>query len=334
MNESTPQKPEMNGETYAPIDHEIMYLGHLSKTEKAMLVVMIKKAERGLEPLPDDPTVRAAVNALLLEENGLSTDDSFSEDNKTDASDSTADTGTDTPEASKAKLLEAVSEEKFNLAVQAAKELDPNLKLPNNAREWVVAGLELLSPERVAEICTVMEKPTLIIIPANSFDKKVKQMNQNKHYEGQDNTFVALGDNEPYRQVAKIVNVRVCIVDGVVHPKQQKDAPITLGARRKYEQVRFAKKNMKLAGPHAMATLLQQTLIESEKTGDNSKIIDNWEDGSGTSTILNPEELADSTFVAYADFRSRERQVDFFSRDPDFESDLIRGRALVQVLEF
>jgi len=317
---------------------EIYDPSHLSPEELDCIKRMVEARQAGVEDaVEDDPIARGLVNGYIMTTIGQSVEEpgyeKMSGGEKVESSDK-ADTGTDSLERNKAKLFELVSMESFNLALAAAKELDPKLQLPDDARVQIIEKIIQLSPERVQEICGEMQKPTLIIIPANTFEKKIKQMNKNTHYENQNGAYVADGSDEPFRKVVTIDKVRVCIVEGIPHPKQQEDAPLALGKRRIHEIERLASKNMKLAGVHGVATLLQQSLIEAEQTGDNGKIVDNWEDGNETETILNPEELTDSPYVAYARFLSNLRQARFSYYIPYFEGDNIRGRALVQVLEF
>jgi hypothetical protein len=86
---------------------------------------------------------------------------------------------------------------------------------------------------------------------------------------------------------------------------------------------------MDYVGPHRAAVLLQQGLIEAEEIGDRSKIVD-----CETVTVLNPKNLTDSRYVAYADFTPGDPRVNFLSNDPNIEVGYVRGRASVQVLEF
>ena len=227
------------------------------------------------------------------------------------------------------RLLEAVSEERFELAVKAAKELDPELKIPENLRDQVLTELSKLSPERVAEICSEMEKPILNIVSPNSFNAKVAQMNKNKHRDGQNDVFVAKGYYEPYGNVKSPNKVRVYLDDAMPKPAQKEDAPFALEARRKYELKRTSDKGLDLVGIHRFACLIQQSLIEAEETGDKSKIID-----FETVTVLNPRSLTDSKYVACAYFGPDSREVNFTSSGLGNGSDAFRGRASVQVLEF
>jgi len=226
-------------------------------------------------------------------------------------------------------LQEALTEEKFRLAIETAKQMDPDKDIPEDLRERYLAELNSWSPERIAEVLSEMEKPTLNIVTANSFEEKVAQMNRNKHYEDQNDVYVAQGDDEPYHAVKSPKKARAYLDDGMPKKKQIKGAPITLEARREFELKRTGDKNLDLVGPHRSASLIQQSLIEAEQTGDNSKIID-----FDTATVLNPKNLTGSKFVAYADFPPDSREVRFDSYNPYYEDGSIRGRASVQVLEF
>ena len=335
---------------------EVSDPGHLLYAEdRKLLQIMVdaQKAELGYiisdeytdadgNTYPDATSSSMITGALLgesMNEPGYdqeSADETVSEANNYE----TFIDGLDLSDLEKAKLIEMVSEENYREAVATAKEMDPNCEIPSNLREKFIKELMTYSLEEFREICDECEKPRFAIVPANEFKDKVENMDTNKHYVSQDgksqrDVLVVEEKDEPYSNVRKVDTVRVGIIDRIPHPKQRKGAPIKLEARKKHEIERFSgKKKMDFAGPHIMATSYQQSLREAKRTGDNSVIIDNWEDGSGTVTILNPENLTDSRFVAYASFRSRDRRVRFFSSSPNGESGHLRGRAWVQVLEF
>lgn len=314
---------------------EIYDPGHLSPEELDCIKEMEKaKRFRVEDAVDDDPIVRGLVNGYIMGTIGQSVGEPDYEEVANTQDFEQFINGLNLPERDKVKLIEAINEENFNEAVATAKEIDPNCKIPSDAYARIVRKLMQYIPERLKEICDEMQKPALIVVPANSFDEKIRNMDENRHYGNQDGAYVAQGSDEPYDSVEKVDNVKVCIVDGVVHPKQREDAPTGLEARRKYEIERLDKKEMELVGVNRMVTLIQQLLREAERTGDNNKIIDNWESGNGTATILNPKSLMDSQFVAFSFFDSRDCRVGFSSNVPERDSDFIRGRASVQVLEF
>jgi hypothetical protein len=235
------------------------------------------------------------------------------------------------------KLSEMLSVDSFNSALIAAMELDLNLQIPYDAYSKIMAELKQLSPEEIDAICEEMQKPTLIIVPANEFHEKIKQLNENKHYEDQNNTSVS-GNlyNVPVGKTGKINKTKVRIVEGIPHPKQHEGSPITLctlGLRKEYEIERLNKKNMDLIDPHSYITLLQKSLIEVENTGDNCEIVDYCDTKTGTATILNFEN-SKTKDVTCGYFYSYFHRAYFRSNMPSFENDYIRGRALVEVLEF
>lgn len=231
---------------------------------------------------------------------------------------------TELPEA----FQEAVSEKKFELAVRAAKELDPELQLPEDLKDQIFAELSKLSPERVAEICSEMHQPTLIIVPANSFEEKIVQIDRNRHYGGQNHTYVIKYDVEPYRNVSSVEKVRVCLVEGKPNISKP-NTPIDFGLVREFVAQKTRAKNLDYVGPHREAVILHKSLIEAEETGDKSKIVD-----LDSMTVLNPRNLADSKYVAIARFNSNNRRVSFYSYALDDENFHIHGRASWQVLEF
>lgn len=122
-------------------------------------------------------------------------------------------------------LQEALTTEKFELAVKAAKELDPNLEIPEDLREQILAELRSWGPERLAEICSEMQKPSINIVPANSFEDKVAQMNINKLFM-KDDIYVAEGDDSPYRDVKTVSKLGVFLDDGEPNLSQIKYAPM------------------------------------------------------------------------------------------------------------
>lgn len=297
---------------------EVYDPSHLSEEELDCKKRMAEAGKAGVEDaVDDDPIARGLVNGYIMNTIGQSLDEPGYDDKTVESSEFPKE------------LQEVLTEEKFELAVKTAKEMDPELEIPEDLRGRFLAELRSWGPERLAEICSEMEKPTINIVSANSFEDKVAQMDRNKHFDGQDEVFVAQGGDEPYRGVKSPKKARVCLDDGMPKPKQIDNAPISLKPRRKFEAERTSKKSMDFVGPHRMASLLQQSLIEAELTGDKGKIID-----FETVTVLNPKNLINSQYVACADFGPNLRRVNFGSRFPYAEYVNVRGRASVQVLEF
>lgn len=248
--------------------------------------------------------------------------------------------GLNLPEVDALKLKEMMSEANYVNAVETAKEMKAS-KIPTY--EQIVVELMTYAPERLKDICEMMEKPELVIESDKSFDANVSAMNANKHYtatngQPQEDTYVNSESRSPYRNLNKPGKVRVNVVDGMVHPKQLDGVSTGLKARRDHLTEKFAAKRMKHISPKGNASLLQQSLRRAKAANDNSLIVDNWErwashNEPGTITFINPEDLAESTLVACSDFYSDFRQARFFANSPDYEFAFARGRASVQVLE-
>jgi hypothetical protein len=233
------------------------------------------------------------------------------------------------------KLKEMVSDYNYQKAVEAAKELKAS-KIPTKAQ--ILKELIKWTPEQLKNICETQEQPRVVIESDQSFDDQIAAMNENKHYtarngNSQSDAYVSLANDTPYTNIPKSQKVKISITDGVIHPEQLKGVSARLGERRRRLTKEYAKKGMKLAGWGKMAALYQMSLMEAKETGDNGKIIDNCETGSGTVTILEQEALTKTALVAYSYFRSGSRQVAFNAYDPEFGNERARGRASVQVLE-
>ncbi len=240
-----------------------------------------------------------------------------------------------TPEE-KAKLKEMMSDQNYQRAVAAAQELQQSCRVPTKAE--IIEELKKLTTERLKEICEMMEKPTLLVVPANSFDEKVEAMNQHKHYihqRGQENAYVNSDSNSPYRNAPQMARMKVSIVDGFIHPKPPKSGVSSkLGERRDHYTSEFTAKNMKHIDKDEYAVLMQMSLIEAQASSDNKKIIDNWESGDGTLTFLDPDSLTKPALVAFGYFSSSSRRVRFSADFPELDTVSLRGRAAVQVFEY
>ena len=240
------------------------------------------------------------------------------------------------PDKDAEKLKEMVSDANYQKAVEAAKELKAS-RIPSKAQ--ILTELMKWKPEQLKDICEMQEKPRVVIESDKSFDDQVAGMDAHKHYTAQngkpqEDAYVYEGEKSPYRNISKSQKVKISITDGVVHPAQLKGVSTGLGARRKYLAEKYAEKKMKHASKGAMAALTQMSLLEAKETGDNNKIIDNWESGDGTATILDPDTLTESALVASSGFDSSFRQVGFLAYTPEPDAvENARGRASVQVLE-
>lgn len=244
------------------------------------------------------------------------------------------------PQTDALKLKEMMSEANYVIAVETAKELKAS-KIPTY--EQIAIELMTYTPERLREICEIMEKPELVIESDQSFGDIVAAMDNNKHYtatddQPQENTYVNRESNSPYLNLKKPGKVKVRIVDGVPHPKQLQRVSAQLDERRDHLTAKYSAKKMQHISPNGNAALLQQSMKRAKAAGDNSLIVDNWErwtqyDEPGTFTFIEPGELTESTLIACSNFDSDIHRANFYAHVPSNEFDYTRGRASMQVLE-
>lgn len=236
----------------------------------------------------------------------------------------------------KAKLIEMMSRANYANAVATAVEMKAS-RIPTY--DQIANALMVRTLQSLKDICELMEQPKLDIVSDKGFDESVTAMDENKHYtsaggEDQNDAYVHRGSDSPYKNLTKQSDkVVVSVVDGKVRPKQLNGVSKKLAERRDFLTAKFQAKAMRHINEKEMATLIQQSLREAEAAKDNSLIVDNWEDGDGTVTFLDPQSLTESTLVAYALFYSNYRQARFNALDSRVVYGYARGRAAVQVLE-
>lgn len=234
-------------------------------------------------------------------------------------------------EDAREKLRSMLSPKAYQLSLEAAREMGVT-HAPT--RDQIAAELMSWSVDQLRNICENAEKPTLMIVSDQSFDDGIGAMDANKHYGGQNDAYVYRDLDSPYINAPKPKKGRVSIVDGIVHPKQLDGVSTQVRPRRDHLTEKYEAAGMRHIDGVEMQTLFQRSLIEAAKAGDNNLIVDNWETGDGTVTVLDTGSLTESTLVAYADFVSYHREAFFGAYRPDTEYDLFRGRASVQVMEF
>lgn len=240
----------------------------------------------------------------------------------------------------KEKLKEMMSSENYKEAVATEEEdMNPGCKIPGDLYARVVAELMTWSEEKLRAICEEAERPRLLVITPNGFDERTAAMDKHKRYtsregEPQKDIYCDRSLGSPYENPPIAKKGKVTISDDVPHPAQLTGVSTKLGERRGHLTKRYAQRGMRHIDKDEMATLLQLSIRKAQATGDNSGIVDNWEDGDGTITFVNPDSLTKSAFVACAFFGSRDRRAIFGYYDPGDENVYARGRASVQVLEF
>ncbi len=236
----------------------------------------------------------------------------------------------------KHKLKEMMKPDNYQIACQTAQEMGPAPNLPTYGR--IAVELMKLPPERLKEICEIQQKPTIIIVMPNSFDQKLATMNRHKHYTGrngmsQQDVKCDQGLGSPYKDAPQMATGKVSIVDGIPHPKLP-NVPPRLGVVRDYLIKQFAAKKMRLIDKDEIATLAQQSLIESQKTNDNSRIIDNCDSEVETRTMIDSQSLSNQRYGTYYFFSLNNRRPYFRYFYPDRIDEKVCGRAAFQLLEF
>ena len=237
----------------------------------------------------------------------------------------------------KQKLKEMMSPQNYQSAVETAKELDPECRIPSYV--FIIERLMKYSEKRLREICEMMQKPTIQIVPDNNFGEKISAMNRHKHYIGasgkaQEDASVETKSSSPYINVPRKKKVRITIDEGTPRPTRPAGVSPKLGKRRDYLVKQFVEKKMRNISADGMVTLIQRSLREAKEANDSSLVVDNWKDHNGTATILNPKSLARSQQVAFALFDLDDGQINFFSSSPDLDFGNACGRASVLLSKF
>lgn len=193
------------------------------------------------------------------------------------------------------------------------------------------------------------QRPMFIITPQNAFATKIGAMNSNKPYrtkganpQDQDDAFVWDDPKSPYTPIGAPSKVSISIVDGNTHMPHIPGIPSNsqFGDRRELLKKHYQQKGMKMINPHEYAMLMQRSLQEYKKSGDESKIVDYYVSDSdhkySTITCLDDDQYLNKTspHVAYGYFDSEDRQVGFNASNAGYTDAGLRGRPSVQVMEY
>lgn len=229
----------------------------------------------------------------------------------------------------KAKLIDMA--QGYDEAAKLAELMDPNVTIkPLNE---VLVSILQFSPTKLKEIAQ-FGKPILLITPENTFLNKVQRIDENKKYQGQEDSYVSVNSDSPFETVKDQPNVSISIVDST--PRMPHIDGISeesrFDMRKELFKKHYEKKGMRLISAHEYAVLMQRSLCEYEKTGssDTSKILD----FDITMTCLDDEYLSDSPLVACGCFSSKIRRVRLTAYDPDATVADLRGRPSVQIMVY
>ena len=266
----------------------------------------------------------------------------------------------DLPADGKQKLLEMITVKNYERAVQAASELDPGCRIPPMAQ--ITAEIKKYDSDKLKDICEMIEKPKLVIVPNNSFNDKVGALNMNKHYvwspssdtyklylwlAGKPHKDVCMAFNteigwpSPYNNVPKASKSKVIITDATPHPKQLKKLSEKLAETLMYLSSLYTPKGMRNIGGDEFAVLMQQSLIESAEINDSGCIIDyndhitksGRKNKPWTYTLLDPGSLTPMDLQPLAEFDTDPMGIGFRARQ-SMGKGWVRGRPTLTVMEF
>ncbi len=238
----------------------------------------------------------------------------------------------------KTKLLEMA--QGYDEAVQLAKSMDTTIAIKPLAD--VLREIRLLGTPKLKEIAN-FQRPMLIVTPSNAFATKISAMNTAKPYrtkgakpQDQDDAFVWNDPASPYTPlIGTPSKVSISIVDGGTHMPhiQGIQSDSRFDARKELFKKHYQKKGMSMINAHEYAMLMQRSLNEYKRSGnDESKIVDFYKDANDTITCLDDEYLSTSPHVAYGYFSSKYRQVYCGASGADNTGANLRGRPSVQVM--
>lgn len=223
----------------------------------------------------------------------------------------------------------------YNDSVLTAQEICPTVTI--KPLKKILAEVIKLGPEKLKAIAEFTQ-PTLLVIPPNRFTDKISSINNNRKYQGQNETYLANSNEQPFQSVASVTETVISIVDGAQHMPHitgiAKDS--RWDERRLQFKEHLKQKNLRLINAHEYAVLMQRSLREYQQDGgtDKAKIIDFYENGNNTLTCLDDADLTNSSLVAFGFFYSDLRRVYFHAFDPDFTDEDLRARPSVQVCKY
>ena len=225
--------------------------------------------------------------------------------------------------------------EGYDEAVDTAKEIHPQVQIKTLAE--VYKGFAKLGIEKIKEI-GAFEKPTLLVIPNNSFMEKIAAMDANKKYENQAETSVWTDRGSPFESVTTKAETVISIVDGEPHmphiPGIASDS--RYDARKTGFKAHFAKKGMRLINANEAVMLQQLSLRDYKLNGEDTSRIVDYCDGNSADTYscLDDTDLTNTAGVACAYFGAGNRRVNFHANPPAYEGVYLRGRPSVQVMAY
>jgi hypothetical protein len=192
----------------------------------------------------------------------------------------------------------------------------------------VMEAIEKLGPEMLKKINNFI-KPTVLITPAGTLKNKIKKLDGNKKYDGQDDTyFGALPEDELWGPAP--AKLKVSLVDEMSEMPQLPGEIVKQDwkARHRWLTSEYKKEGMAMITAQEYAMLAQKSLLAYEL--GEEKIID-----QSTYTVLNCEHMAEMVKVpSCAGWDSDSSRFYFAWNVPNVYHVRLRSRPSVQVLEY
>jgi hypothetical protein len=228
-------------------------------------------------------------------------------------------------------------------AVETAKELDPNVDIKPLSAVW--QAIADLGKEKIEKIAN-FKKPTLLVVPKNSFSEKIAGMNAHKRYQPNQTDVVVDGvyytaEDDCYGDEKYLPNTMISIVDGAVRMPQIEHLiwDASWLTRRGLFEITFRQMGLRLINAHEYALLQQLSLRDYQNNGcDESRIVDFCSPSESTKTCLSHQYLHDLhevANVASAAFYWIKKGVCFeICNDYDRHDDSLRARPAITILEY
>jgi hypothetical protein len=218
-------------------------------------------------------------------------------------------------------------------AVETAQELHRNVEIKPLSAVW--RAVAEIAPEIIKDIAC-FEKPTLLVVPKNSFAEKVRAMNAHKKYPGHQNDVACIGTS--YNNVGFPKHTSISIIDGANQiPHLSAIEPVSpWGVRKEFFKKYLQQKNLRLINVHEYALLQQLSLRNFQNShGNTNLLIDFLPFPSNTTTCLDDEYLVSSPDeIAQAYFNWENCNVRFSYGNPSENVPCLRARPAITILEY
>jgi hypothetical protein len=166
----------------------------------------------------------------------------------------------------------------YRESVATAREIDPRVVILPVSDVYNV--FSLLGPILNKEILK-FKKPTLLVVPNNSFSEKISAMDSNRRYFNQN--FASVWQQDSYLPIDAIGTPEktfISVVDGGPQMPHVPgiDSDSRWDHRKEMFKLHFLEKGLKLINVHEYAVLMQRSLCEYKKKG-NDVVIDSYQQG-------------------------------------------------------